>query len=86
MLQNRAVTDLKDMADVTRIPPRARFGETHVADTPSRLDEVFRRDFGIGLPGDAMVGKEAIKLLGADLLPAHHVYRRLAQDANVRAR
>ncbi len=37
----------------------------------------------VGLPADAVIGKEAIQLGGVHHLPADEIHRRLAEDANV---
>jgi hypothetical protein len=78
--------DLKNVVEVGPIASGPRAGETHVTDPPRGLAEVFAGDFGVCLPCDPVVGKEAVHLVLADDLPAHEIDARLADDAYVPGR
>src|SRR5207248_3550634 len=57
--------------------------ERHIADPARDLNQMLAGHFGIGLPCDAMIGKELVQHRFIDELPAHQVDRRLADDLDV---
>ena len=67
VLEDRAVTDFLDVAEVGRVPARPRLGERHVADAAGRLAEHLGRHFAVGLPTDAVIGQEAVEFRVVDV-------------------
>ena len=58
VLKDGAMPDFEDMAEVRLVAAGPRLGERHIADASGGLDQMFAGDFGVGLPGDAMIGKK----------------------------
>src|SRR3954462_5512585 len=79
------MADVQYVLQVDLVAARPRLGEAHVADPAGDLGQVLTGNFGVRLPGDTMVGEEAVQNGVVHSLPTDQVHGRLAQYAYVAA-
>src|SRR5437879_1042342 len=82
MLQDRSMSNLKDVVQVSRIAAGPRPSERHIANTPSYFRQMLACLFRVGLPADAMILQKAFQLGIVNGLAAQQVDSRLAEHAN----
>ena len=56
MLQDRSMTDLKDMINISLVPAWSRFGKAHIAQSASDLHQLLASVIGVGVPVFDVVG------------------------------
>ena len=69
--------------EIGLVAPGPRFGEAHVTQPASHLDQMLARHFRVGLPADAVIGKKTIDDALVDRLPADEVNGWFANDAQI---
>src|SRR6516162_4384824 len=83
VLEHRAMTDFQNMLEICVVATGPRFGITHVAKPTGDLGQILAGNFGVSLPGDAMLVEKSVQLGIIYRLPATKINGRFANDFDV---
>ena len=76
------MADLQNMVEVSLVAAGPRLGEGHITHAPGHFSQMLAGHLRVGLPGDAVVLKEAVQLGFRNRLPSHQIDSRLPNNAD----